>query len=79
MADSLGDVLNKKNYGEPPELAVIRAFVQDLIGMTPRIYVRSNTYFVTVNGAGAAGALRVHIYRLERQLGPGKKVVLKIS
>jgi hypothetical protein len=79
MSDSLGDLLNKKSYGEPPEFQKIREFVEDAIGMKPRVANKADTYYVTVPSAAAAGALRVHIYRLERELGTNKRVVLRIG
>lgn len=79
MTESLGNILNKKSYGEPPEIAKIKNFVREIIGTEPRVSIKSNTYFVTVPNASAAGALRVHIYKLERDLGQGKRVVLRIG
>jgi hypothetical protein len=79
MTDSLQDILSKRNYGEPPELERVRSFVEDVIGTKPSLSMRTNTIFVTVPSAAAAGALRVHTFKIERELQNKYRIVIRIA
>ncbi len=79
MANSLGDILGKQNYAEPPEVARIKEFVQAEVGIIPRVAMTKEVFFVSVPSASAASTLRFKLFQLQRELGHSRKIVLKIS
>lgn len=79
MSQSLGDVLAKRNYGEPPEIKVIKEFVHDQIGITPSVSITTAGYVVRVPSAAAAGTLRTKLYQLQQELGPQRRVLIRIG
>lgn len=79
MSQLLGDVLGKRNYDEPPEIRQIKDFVLSEIGITPAVSVNSETFVIKVPSAAAAGALRTKLFRLQKQLGTKRRVVIRIG
>lgn len=78
MADSLHDVLGTRGFSEPPEIQLIKNFVQQEVGLTPNVSVNKTAFIVSVPSAAAAGTLRFKLFQLQRQLGNTKKVILRI-
>lgn len=79
MTQQIGDLLNLKNYGEPPEIRQIKEFVKQEIGLTPKVSITTETYIVRVPSAAAAGALRSSLFKLQKQLGTKKRVLIRIG
>lgn len=79
MSQAIGDVLQNRNYSEPPEIRLIKEFVLAEIGVTPSVSVNSDTFIVKVPGAAAAGALRTRLFRLQKQLGGKRRVIIRIG
>lgn len=79
MTQSLGDVLQRRNYGEPPEIAQIKQFVQSEIGVTPAVSMTTETFVIHLRSAAAAGALRSKLYVLQRELDTKKRLLIRIG
>lgn len=79
MTPLLGDVLSSRNYREPPEIQQIKDFVQNAIGITPSVSITPESYVVQVPSAAAAGALRGHIYQLQKELDAKRRVIIRIG
>ena len=79
MSDSLSDIMKKRGYDEPPEVARIKEFVLAEVGITPKVAMNNDAFFVTLPSAAAAGTLRFKLFQLQRELGHSRKIVLKIS
>jgi hypothetical protein len=79
MSQLLGDVLAKRNYGEPPEIRIIKDFVQSHIGLVPSVSITPESYVVIVPSAAAAGALRVQLYTLQKLLPAKRRVIIRIK
>jgi hypothetical protein len=79
MGSQLGDILQNRNYSEPPEIATIKEFVLKEVGITPTVKVTKETFIVTLPSAAAAGTLRFRLFQLQRQLGHSRKIILKIG
>ena len=79
MSDSIADMLAKRSMPEPPEIAVIKRFVQDKIGITPRVAVSERALTIHVPDAGSAGALRPHIYSLQAECNTKKRLIIRIG
>lgn len=79
MTQLLGDVLTGRNYGEPPEIRQIKAFVQAEIGLVPAVSVNTETFVIRVPSAAAAGALRTKLFQLQKQLEGKRRVIIRIG
>lgn len=79
MSSSLQDIMKGRNYGEPPEVKIIKDFVMSVIGVTPRVSVRNESFIITLPSAAAAGSLRVHVFRLQSKVGMNKRIILRIG
>lgn len=79
MGAQLGDILQDRNYSEPPEIQLIKEFVKNEVGIVPTVKVTPDTLIVTLPSAAAAGTLRFKLFQLQRQLGHTRKIILKIS
>ena len=78
MTDSLSDLLGKTNYSAPPEIEQIKDFVQSVIGERPTVKMTTANYIVSVPSAGAAASLQFKIYRLQQDIGPQRRIIIKI-
>ena len=79
MSDSLGDLLNKGRYSEPPAVEVIKKFVHAHTGVTPDVAITPKTYIVSMPNASAAGTLRFKLFQLQRSMGHERKIIIKIT
>lgn len=79
MADSLGDLLAKKELGEPIEVLVIKTFLQENYKATCRVTVSNRQIVIAVQGASLAGALRMRLHELQALCQTDKRLVLRIS
>jgi hypothetical protein len=79
MATPLGDLLSRRNYEEPPEIKLIKDFVQSAVGITPRVKITPETYVLSLPSAAAAGALRAHLFKLQQELGGNKRILIRIG
>ena len=79
MSQAMGDILSKRDYAEPPEVQQIRDFVEKAIGITPRITITTESYLIQVTSAAAAGALRMQLFRLQKELDTKRRLVIRIG
>jgi hypothetical protein len=79
MSDSLGDILNKKQYNEPPEVRMIKNFVNNIVGAEPSVSMRNDSFIVIVQSAAAAGTLRFHVRNLQAELRTQKRIIIRIG
>ena len=79
MSQNIGDLLSSRNFSEPPEIQLIKKFVHDRLGITPKVSITSDTYVVTLPSAAAAGTLRSHIYKLQKELETKKRILIRIG
>lgn len=78
MGDSLGDLLSKDRFKEPPEIGIIKEFVHAETGITPNVAVTKKTFVVSMPNAAAAGTLRFRLFQLQRRLGRDRKIIIRI-
>ena len=79
MSQQLSDLLSERDYNEPPEIQLIKRFVQKAIGITPKVSIRSETYIIMVSSAAAAGSLRPHLSKLQQQLDTSRRLIIRIG
>lgn len=79
MSDAIGDILNKKQPAEPAEFALVRQYVHDCIGVTPRLTLQSSTIIISVPSSAAASSLQLQIHQLKKKLPPNLKLQIRIG
>lgn len=78
MADSLFSILSQKSFDQPPEAAAIKAYVEEHFQEAVEVMVREREIILTAPGAALAGALRMHLYQLQKAAATDKRIVLRI-
>lgn len=80
MSESMGDLLAKRGVpSEPPEIAAIKKFVIERVGVTPNVVVGQSQITISMPSSAAAGALRMTLFELEQELKPDKRLVIRIG
>ncbi len=77
--DSIKDLLGDKNIGQPDEIAYIKNFVLAKFGEEPKVRITSRSVIINVSNSSLAGALRVHLYKIERDLNLKKPLRIVIG
>ena len=79
MTDSIGDLLNKQRFVEPPEIKQVRDFVEQRFKVTPQVSVTQKTIVIAVKSAALAGALRPLLHQLQADINTDKRLVIRIQ
>ncbi len=79
MTDSLKDILGKRKYQQPDEITYIKNFVQEKFGEEPKVRITKQSVIINVSNSSLAGALRVHLYKIERDLKLEKSLRIVIG
>ena len=79
MADSLGDLLAKKDLREPTEVLVIRTFLHENYKADCEITTGKRQIIIAVKGASLAGALRMRLHELQALCQTDKRLMIRIS
>lgn len=78
MAESLGDLLAKKNLREPAEILVIRTFLHENYKAECQVTMGQRQIVIAVQGASLAGAIRMRLHELQALCQTDKRLVLRI-
>jgi hypothetical protein len=79
MSISIGDVLKKRDFEEPPEVQVIKDFVQDTFQAGCTVTIQPTMIIISVRGAALAGSLRPHLHQLKASCRTDKRLVIRIG
>ena len=79
MTNSIGDLLGKRKFNEPPEMKIIKDFVRAKFDVTPGVTVGDREISITVPGSALAGALRAHLWELAQLCKTTKRLVIRIQ
>lgn len=77
--DSIKDLLTKKEFEQPDEIKQIKDFVKAKFDEEPSVKLTKNSIIITVSSAALAGALRMHMHHLAKDLRTEKKLILRIA
>lgn len=77
--DSIKDLLIKKDFEQPDEIQQIKNFVKSKFDEEPRVKITQNSIIISVSNASLAGALRMHLHHLSKELKTDKKLMLRIG
>jgi hypothetical protein len=78
MADSLFDILARKDYDEPPEIAAIKKYVTDQFDETVEVISRERDITITASSAALASTLRYHVRHLQKAADTKKRIIFRI-
>ena len=79
MTNSLADILAKKDFDEPPEIAAIKKFVQDNYQETVEVLVREREIVIGTRSAALAGTLRFNVRQLQTAADTKKRFIFRIG
>lgn len=78
MGDSINDILGKRGLSEPPEIKIIKEFVQTEVGLIPKVSITPKSFIVSLPSAAAISTLRFKLFQLQRSIPGERKIILKI-
>jgi hypothetical protein len=71
--DSLNDILAHKDFDEPAEATVIKAYVHEQFNEAVAVTIREREIIITARSAALANTLRLRTLDLRRLLGGDKR------
>ena len=78
MANSLQELLQNKNYDEPPEIKIIKGFLRTHYSSDCEVTVQPQQIVIAVRGSALAGALRVRLHDLKILCHTDKRLTIRI-
>lgn len=79
MAQKLADILADRFDDEPPEVKVIKQYVQDNLDFAVAVAIRDQLIIITTRSSALAGALRPHLYKIKQISGTDKRLTIRIG
>lgn len=79
MTDSLADILGRQRFEEPPEVKIIKDFVQDKFKSNASVTIQTHQIIIGVSSAALAGTLRMHLHELQKLCQTEKRLVIRIG
>jgi len=79
MTTNLSDLLDKSKYAEPPEIKIIKDFVNEHFKAEVMVAVGPQRIVINVSSAALAGALRAHLHELQQLCETDKRLVIRIN
>lgn len=79
MADSLFDILQSKDFDEPPEAAAIKRYVLDKYKLAVEVTVREKDIIVASQGAAFTNTLRMQTRQIQRAAETDKRLIFRIA
>ncbi len=79
MSESLKDILQRRDDGQPTEIKIIKEFVQKRFQSEANVTMNKQQIVITVRGAALAGTLRLHILELQNALKTTKKLLIRVG
>lgn len=77
--DSLGSILGRKDFDEPPEMSGIKKYVQDEFKVTVSVLVRDKDIVIGVPNAALANTLRLRGPEIKRRCQIDKRLTFRID
>lgn len=77
--DSLGSILSRKDYDEPPEMAAIKKYVKDEFDASVAVQVRDKDIVITARSASLANVLRLRGPAIKKAAKTDKRLTFRIG
>ena len=78
MADSLFDILSRKDFSEPSEITAIKQYIQDHFKVEAEVMNHDSDIIITVSSASLASTLRFHAVKMREAAATKKRLVIRI-
>ena len=76
--DSLASLMSNTNLVEPPEVAVIKRYIEDTFNMTVSVLVQDKQIVICASSGALAGSLRPRLFELQKICKTTKKLIVRI-
>lgn len=76
--DSLDNILKRKDFDEPPEMEIIKQYVQDEFKTAVGVLVRERDIVIQVPSAALANTLRLRTPDIRRRCHTDKRLTFRI-
>lgn len=77
--DSLSDILHRKDFDQPPEMAAIKKYVKDEFKLDVSVQVRERDILIMVPNAALANTLRLRGPEIKRRCQLTKRLTFRIG
>ena len=77
--DNLSDILARKDFDEPPEIAIIKRYVDEHYGVEVNVRVQQKVIVIYARNSALIGTLRMQTLQLQRACQTDKKFVFRIG
>ena len=77
--NSLHDLLLKRDFDVPPEVAAIKAYVHEEFGAEVAVQIRQKDIVISGRSSALIGSLRLHLQQLQKAAKTDKKLVLRVG
>lgn len=77
--DSLFDILSRKDYDLPPEVAAIKQYVRDEFQAEVEVLIREKDIVIAGPSAALMGSLRLHGPRIQKAANTTKRLVFRVG
>ncbi|MGH7195877.1 MAG: hypothetical protein ACREGA_03815 [Candidatus Saccharimonadales bacterium] len=77
--DSLNNILGKKDFETPPEVAVIKQFVKRQFDAEAGVQIRPDVIMISVASASLAASLRMQTVALKKAAATDKRLAIRIG
>ena len=79
MTESLFDILSRKDFSEPPEIAAIKQYITEHFHAAAEVVVRERDILIIIRSASLASVLRFHARKLQAAANTKKRLVFRIN
>jgi hypothetical protein len=79
MSQAIADILADRFDEEPPEIQVIKKYIQENFDQAVAVTMRDQQIVITTKTSAQAGALRPHLYKLRQLCDTNKRLTIRIG
>lgn len=77
--DSIFNILSRKDFDLPPEVAAIKQYIRDEFESEVEVLVRDKDIVITGRSAALVGSLRLHGPKIKKAAGTDKRLVFRVG
>lgn len=79
MVNDIASILASKNYDEPPEVTIIKQYVQRHFQAAVAVTIHQSQIIIGVQNSALAGALRTHLRDIAEECKTSKRLLIRIG
>lgn len=77
--DNLSDILQRKDFDEPPEVRAIKEYVRRYYDADIKVTLQPHALVVSARSAALIGSLRLNLPKLQKAANTDKRITLRIG